>query len=111
MPWVRGKRLDYLGFLQFPYNELAVDFVGIDLHKKSISVGVVGQQRQVLIRKRFACADPHRIVTFFKELELFQAVMEATSSDEWVSKLLEPLAKRVLLVHPKKVRIIAQSTP
>ena len=69
------------------------------------------QQRQVLIRKRFACADPHRIETFFEELELFQAAMETASSDEWFFKLLEPLAERVLLAHPKKLRIIAESTP
>ena len=87
-----------------------MNFVGIDLHKKSISVGVVGQERKVLNRKRFACADPDRIVGFFKELGLFQAVMEAISSDEWLFKLLEPLAKRVLLAHPKKLQIIAEST-
>ena len=81
-------------------------FVGIDLHKKSISVCVVDQQRQVLIRKRFACAAPDRIVAFFKKLELFQAVMEATSSYEWLFKLLEPLAERILLAHPKKLRVI-----
>lgn len=88
-----------------------MNFVGIDLHKKSISVGVVGQERKVLNRKRFACADPDRIVGFFKELGLFQAVMEAISSDEWLFKLLEPLAERVVLAHPKKLRIIAESTP
>ena len=85
-------------------------FVGIDLHKKSISVCVVNQERKVLVRKRFACADPDRMVAFFKELELFQAVMEATSSYEWLFKLLEPLAERVLLAHPKKLRVIAEST-
>ncbi len=36
--------------------------------------------------------------------------MEATSSYEWLFKLLEPLAERVLLAHPKKLRVIAEST-
>ncbi len=67
-------------------------FVGIDLHKKPISVCVVDQQRQVLVRKRFVCAEPDRIVSFLKELGSFRAVMEATSSYEWLFKLLEPLA-------------------
>ena len=43
-----------------------MNFVGIDLHKKSIRVGDVGQERKVWNRKRFACADPDRIVGFFK---------------------------------------------
>ena len=88
-----------------------MDFVGINLHKKSISVGVVDQRRQVLTHKRFAGADSHRIVTFFQDPELFQAVMEPTPCDEWVFKLLELLAERVLPAHPKKLRIIAECTP
>lgn len=87
-----------------------MNFVGIDLHKKSISICVVNQQRQVLVRERFLCADTERIVHFFKNLGLFQAVMEATSGYEWLFKLLEPLADKVLLAHPKKLRIIAEST-
>ena len=83
-------------------------FVGIDLHKKSISICVVNQERKVVIRKRFGCAAPERIVSFFKELELFQAVMEATSSYEWLFKLLDPLAERVLLAHPKKLQLDAE---
>lgn len=70
MPWVRDERLDSLGFLQFPHKEQAINFVGIDLYKKSISVGVVGQERKVWNRKRFAFADPDRIVGFFKPLRL-----------------------------------------
>ena len=87
-----------------------MNFVGIDLLKKSISVGVVNPERQVLHRRRFACADPDRIVGFFKELGVFPAVREATSSYEWLFPLLEPLAQRVLLAHPKKLRVIAEST-
>jgi transposase len=36
--------------------------------------------------------------------------MEATSSYEWLFQLLEPLGERVLLAHPKKLRVIAEST-
>ncbi|MFH1109784.1 MAG: transposase, partial [Planctomycetota bacterium] len=87
-----------------------MNFVGIDLHKKSISVCVVDQERQVLARRQFACAEPEQIVGFFKESDPFQAVMEATSSYEWLFQLLEPLAQRVVLAHPKKLRVIAEST-
>jgi len=87
-----------------------MNYVGIDLHKKTISLCVVDQERKVRDRRRFYCNDPDRIVTFFKELGRFQAVVEATASYEWLVSLIEPHAERVLLAHPKKLRIIAEST-
>lgn len=85
-------------------------FVGIDLHKNSITLCVVNQDRNVFTRKRFLCAEPSKIEDFFAELGSFQAVMEATASYEWLWKLLEPMANRLLLAHPRKMRIIAEST-
>ena len=87
-----------------------MNYVGIDLHKKTISLCVVGQERKVLDRKRFYCAEPERIVAFFEEIGPFQGAVEATASYEWLVSLIEPLADRVVLVHPKKMRIIAEST-
>jgi transposase len=87
-----------------------MNFVGIDLHKKTISLCVVNQERKVLERRRFYCCEPERIVAFFEQLGPFQAVVEATASYEWLVSLIEPHAERVLLAHPKKLRIIAEST-
>ena len=87
-----------------------MNFVGIDLHKKTISLCVVDQERNVLNRKRFYCCQPERIRAFFERLGPFQAVVEATASYEWLVKLIEPLADRVVLAHPKKLRVIAEST-
>ena len=85
-------------------------FVGIDLHKQTISLCVVNQARAVLERKRFACAHTELIHRFFAELGAFQAVIEATASYEWLWQLLEPMAQRLVLAHPSKLRIIAEST-
>lgn len=85
-------------------------FVGIDLHKKTISVCVVSQARVVLQRKTFLCIDTERVRAFFAELRPFRAVVEATASYEWLWQLLEPLAERLVLAHPKKLRVIAEST-
>ena len=85
-------------------------FAGCDLHKQTISVCVVNQSRSVLHRERFACQDVERIREFFRQLGEFEAVVEATASYEWFVQLLEPLARRVLLAHPKKLRVIAEST-
>jgi transposase len=87
-----------------------MNFVGIDLHKKTISLCVVNQERDILDRKRFYCCEPKRIVGFFEGLGSFQAVVEATASYEWLVSLLEPMADRVVLAHPKKMRVIAEST-
>jgi transposase len=85
-------------------------YVGIDLHKKTITVWVVNQERQRLDHKRLACSAPESIVSYFKGLEKFEAVVEATASYEWLVRLLEPLAQRIVLAHPKKLRVIAEST-
>jgi transposase len=87
-----------------------MNFVGIDLHKKTISICVVNQDRQVLQRKTLYCAETGRIREWFQGLTPFQAVVEATASYEWLFQLLEPLADRMVLAHPKKLRIIAEST-
>jgi transposase len=63
-----------------------------------------------LEQKRFACSAPEVIVSFFKKLGKLQAVVEATASYEWLVRLLEPLAERIVLAHPKKLRVIAEST-
>lgn len=84
-------------------------YVGIDLHKKTITVCVVEQRCKVVTRKTLLCADPERIVAFFRGLGKFQAVVEATASYEWLWRLLEPLADRLVLAHPKKLRVIAES--
>jgi transposase len=85
-------------------------YVGIDLHKKTITLCVVDQARQKLEQKRFACSAPHLLVDYFRQLGEFQAVVEATASYEWLVTLLEPLARRIVLAHPKKLRVIAEST-
>lgn len=88
-------------------------YAGCDLHKQTITICVVHQMGQILLRRRLLCADEAGIRRFFKELgqrEPFQIVVEATASYEWFVRLVEPLAERVLLAHPKKLRVIAEST-
>jgi transposase len=87
-------------------------YVGVDLHKKTISACVVikeHERRHVAARKRLECKDESALAAWFRELGPFEVVVEATSSYEWFVKLVEPLAHRVLLAHPKKLRVIAES--
>jgi transposase len=87
-------------------------YVGIDLHKQTISACVVVIERGkkvVVARQRLACPDEAGIAAWFGKLGKFEVVVEATASYEWFVKLVEPLAHRVLLAHPKKLRVIAES--
>ena len=88
-------------------------YVGVDLHKKTISICVLvqsGTQRTVIDRRTLRCDQVERIEDFFRQLEPFQMTVEATSSYEWFVQRIEPLADRVVLAHPGKLRVIAEST-
>lgn len=87
-------------------------YVGIDLHKKTISACVVVKEcgrAKVVSRKRLECQDEAGLTAWLKDLGPFEVVVEATSSYEWFVKLAEPLARRVVLAHPRKLRVIAES--
>ena len=84
--------------------------VGIDLHKKTITLCVIDHDGAILTTRTFACADPEKITAFFAGLGTFQAVVEATAGYHWLLQRLEPLAQRLVLAHPGKLRIIAEST-
>ena len=84
-------------------------FVGIDLHKKTISLCVVDQERNVLDRKRLYCSQPEGIEALFGRLRPFQAVVEATASYEWLVKLIEALADRMVLAQTKASSLTPQT--
>src|SRR5258708_40218486 len=74
-----------------------------------IATCVRDQDRKVLKRGTFSCCETEAIRDFFAGLAPFRAVVEATASYEWLVALIEPLADRVVLAHPGKLRVIAAS--
>ncbi len=54
-----------------------MNFVGIDLHKKTISLCVMNQTREILSRRRFYCAETGRIADFFEGVRPFPACAQA----------------------------------
>lgn len=82
--------------------------VGVDLHKHTITVCVWNPDGPSRIRK-LPCVNELALRAFFADLGPFQASVEATASYHWFVELIEPLAQRVVLAHPKKLRIIAES--
>ena len=87
-----------------------MNFIGVDLHKKSITVCVMDEKRNVLARKTLACTQTDEIVEFCRHFRPFKVVVEATASYLWFVELVEPLAEKVVLANPKKLRVIAEST-
>lgn len=86
------------------------NFIGVDLHKQVIVICVVDQAFRVVQRKRFACGEPERLVAWLSTQRPFELVVEATASYEWFVQLVESQAERVVLAHPGKLRVIAEST-
>lgn len=87
-------------------------YVGVDLHKQSISVCVMelaDRKRRIIERRRFRCDNEEAIAEFFAGLGDYQVVVEATASYEWFVRMVETSADRVLLAHPAHLRVIAQS--
>lgn len=87
-----------------------MNFIGVDLHKKTITICVMNEARAVIFRKTISCANPALIRKAFAEWTPYQVVVEATASYEWFLQLVEADADRVVLAHPRKLRIIAEST-
>jgi transposase len=87
-----------------------MNYVGVDLHKQTISVCVMSQALDRHHSRRFCCDDELRIAEFFERLGPFELVVEATASYEWFVRLVEPHAARIVLAHPGKLRVIAEST-
>lgn len=85
-------------------------FIGADLHKQTIRFHVVDQARRKIAAQTLTCSDPARIREWLAAFRPFKLVVEATASYEWFVQLIEPLADRIVLAHPTKLRVIAEST-
>ena len=58
----------------------------------------------MLARKTLACTQTNEIVKFLRQFRPFKVVVEATTSYLWFVELVEPLAEKVVLANPKKLR-------
>jgi len=72
-----------------------MNFIGVDLHKKSITICVLNENLKVLARKTVFCDQSDQIVEFFRQFRPFKVVVEATASYLWFVELVEPLAEEV----------------
>jgi transposase len=84
--------------------------IGVDLHKKTIMARVVSPDRRLLATQCFDCSQTDLLAAWFQNQRPFQVTVEATASYEWFLQLVEPLAERVVLANPGRLRLIAETT-
>jgi len=84
-------------------------YAGVDLHKQSITICVLDEDRKVVRRKRLLCCNENLILAFFQNLGQFEVAVEATSGYEWFAKLLEPLDCRFVLAEPNRLKKMMDS--
>src|SRR5271157_5372105 len=50
----------------------AMNFIGVDLHKKSITICVMDEKRKILARKTVSCTQTDEILEFFRQFRPLQ---------------------------------------
>lgn len=77
--------------------------IGIDLHRKTLTVAAVHDSGEVRPPERFQCSQTDEIVACFESFVPFRAVIEASGTYRWLYRLLSPKGT-VLLAHPLRLR-------
>ena len=86
-----------------------MNFIGVDLSKKIITVCVMNEKLSVVARKTPYCNQPDQVVEFFGQFRPFKVVVEATASYLWFVELLEPLAEAFRHPHSPSGRRMEKS--
>lgn len=89
---------------------MSVYHVGVDLHKNFSQATVIDDEGKVLGKRRL-WNDPDILEHYFSGLPKGSpVVMEATRNWYWMADFVEGMGLKLILAHPKKVRIIAEAT-
>jgi transposase len=85
-------------------------YVGMDIHKRFSQVAVLDESGKVLEQRRLNHTPGEELTTYFKQFPKdTQVVMEPTCGWAWLSDRIGSLGLEVILGHPLKVRLIAES--
>ena len=83
--------------------------LGIDVHLKSMEICELSEAGNVVRRDRIATTETS-LRRYFGRRKTRQIVMEFGASTLWLYRLLRELGHEVLVVDPRRIRLIAQST-
>jgi len=85
-------------------------YVGMDIHKRFSQVAVIDESGEVKDRRRLNHTPKEELIEYFNQFPLdTQVVMEPTCGWGWLSDGILDLGLEVILAHPSKVRLIAES--
>jgi transposase len=85
-------------------------YVGMDIHKRFSQVAVLDEGGQVLDRRRLNHTPCEELIEYFNQFpKATQVIMEPTCGWNWLSDRIRALDLEVVLAHPRKVRLIAES--
>jgi len=83
-------------------------YIGCDIHKKQVTVCVLGEEGRVAARYRIACTREALVAFAEEHLEPSdQLALEATTHTWAVVELLEPFVARLVVSNPLRTRAIA----
>jgi len=83
-------------------------YAGLDIHKKNCQA-IVCTEKGNIVKKGRILTDPEKIQEFFQEFEELTIAIEACNHWEHIFEILESKGHQVVLAHPLKTRIIAES--
>ena len=90
-------------------NQSQKRYVGLDVHKHYVMVGIVDRDQQTLLSPRKVSLDDLEDWAK-KHLQSSDEVMlEATTNAWYIHDLLEPLVSRVVVTHPPQIKLIASA--
>jgi transposase len=85
-------------------------YIGMDIHKRFSWVAVVDESGKVLNQGRLNHTPPEELTDYFKQFPKdTQVIMEPSCGWGWISDKISALGLKVILAHPLKVRLIAES--
>jgi len=83
--------------------------LGIDVHLRSTEVCELSEKGKVLERCRIPTTESG-LRSYFGRRKRRRIVMECSGSTPWIYRLLRSLGHDVVVVDPRKIRLIAEST-
>jgi transposase len=85
-------------------------YVGMDIHKRFSQVAVLDESGEVLDQRRLNHTSSEELTKYFNQFPKdTQVIMEPTCGWNWLSDQIFDLGLEVVLAHPLKVRLIAES--
>ena len=83
---------------------------GIDIHARTSELCEISRQGKVIRQERFSTTQAgYR--RHFEGVARMRVVVESGGSTPWIARLLEELGHEVVVVTPRRMRLIAESPP